>query len=151
MEQFSRLIEFRQATYEHGLTKARDAQFELVDALLLGRPVRSFPELSLLPPFRRKWHSGYAAIERGGQDGAWLEGSFIRPRPRHPRPPQPRPRVETRSELAARRPRRATTVTAPSPTLNCATVSRVPNLLTYPTWHSYAALAQWHSWHSWHT
>jgi len=77
MEQFSNLIEFRQATYEHGLTKARDAQFELVDAVLLGRPIRSFPELSLLPPFRRKWHSSYAAIERGGQDWEWLEEHFV--------------------------------------------------------------------------
>ena len=46
MEQFNNLTEFRQATYEHGLTKAGDAQFELVDAMLLGRPIRSFPELS---------------------------------------------------------------------------------------------------------
>ena len=29
-----------------------DAQFELLDALLLGQPIRSFPELSLLPIFR---------------------------------------------------------------------------------------------------
>ena len=77
MEQFNDLIEFRQATYEHGLTKAGDAQFELVDAMLLGRPIRSFPELSLLPPFRRKWHSSYAAIERGGQDWDWLEEHFV--------------------------------------------------------------------------
>ncbi|MBC7345713.1 MAG: hypothetical protein H5U03_09905, partial [Clostridia bacterium] len=77
MEHFNTLIEFRQAVYEHGLTKARDAQFELVDALLLGRPIRSFPELSLLPTFRRQWHSSYAAIERGDQDREWLEGLFI--------------------------------------------------------------------------
>ena len=48
MEQFNNLIEFRQAIYEHGFTKAGDAQFELVDALLLGRSIRSFPELSVL-------------------------------------------------------------------------------------------------------
>jgi hypothetical protein len=78
MEQFNNLIEFRQAAYEHGFTKASDAQFELVDALLLGRPIRSFPELSLLPTFRRKWHRSYAAIERGGQDWEWLEWHFIR-------------------------------------------------------------------------
>ena len=77
MEQFNNLIEFRQATYKHGFTKANDAQSELVDALLLGRSIRSFPESSLLPPFRRKWHSSYAAIERGSQDWAWLEGYFI--------------------------------------------------------------------------
>ena len=77
MEQLNNLIEFRQATYEHGLTKAGDAQFELVDAMLLGRSIRSFPELSLLPTFRRKWHSSYAALERGGQDWEWLEGHFV--------------------------------------------------------------------------
>ena len=77
MEQFNNLIEFRQVVFEHGFTKASDAQFELVDALLLGRPIRSFPELSLLPTFRRKWHSSYAAIERGGQDWGWLEWHFI--------------------------------------------------------------------------
>ena len=78
MEQFNNLIEFRQAVYEHGFTKACDAQFELVDALLLGQPIRSFPELSLLPVFCRQWHSSYAAIERGGQDWEWLEWHFMR-------------------------------------------------------------------------
>ena len=77
MEQFNNLIEFRQAIYEHGLTRARDAQFELLDALLLGQPIRSFPELSLLPVFRRKWSSIYAAIKEGQQDWEWLAGYFI--------------------------------------------------------------------------
>jgi hypothetical protein len=53
MEQFNSLIEFRQAVYDRGLTKAKDAQFELVDALLVGAPIRSFPELSLLPGWHR--------------------------------------------------------------------------------------------------
>ncbi len=87
MERFNNLIEFRQATYEHGFTKASDAQFELVDALLFGRPIRSFPELSLLPTFRRQWHSSYAAIERGGQDWEWLEGFFIQQNHRRIRRP----------------------------------------------------------------
>jgi hypothetical protein len=78
VEQYNNLIEFRQAIYEHGLTKARDAQFELIDALLLGQPIRSFPELSLLPTFGRKWHSAYAAIEEGCQDWKWLEEYFMR-------------------------------------------------------------------------
>ncbi|MEA3346416.1 MAG: transposase [Chloroflexota bacterium] len=77
MEQFNNLIEFRQAVYEHGLTKARDAQFELARALLLSPSIRSFPELSLSPVFRRKWPSVYAAIEGGQQDQEWLEGHFI--------------------------------------------------------------------------
>jgi hypothetical protein len=65
MEQFNNLVEFRQAVYKHGLTKAQDTQFELVNALLLSSSIRSFAELSLSPPFRRKWSSAYAAIEDG--------------------------------------------------------------------------------------
>ena len=76
MEQFTNLIEFRQAIYEYGLTRARDAQFELLDALLLSPSIRSFPELTLSPAFRRKWPSAYAAIEEGRQDQEWLEGFF---------------------------------------------------------------------------
>ena len=77
MEQFNNLIEFRRAVYDHGLILARDAQFELVDSLLLGLPIRSFPELSLSPVFRRKWPSTYAAIEEGQQDQEWLESYFF--------------------------------------------------------------------------
>jgi hypothetical protein len=76
-EQFNKLTEFRQAVYEHGLSQAKDAQFELMDALLLSGPIRSFAELSLSPVFRRQWPSVYAAIEHGGQDQEWLEASFI--------------------------------------------------------------------------
>ena len=68
----NKLIEFRQALYQHGFTSLRDAQLELLDALLLSGPIRSFPELSLCPAFRRKWPSAYAAIEDGCQDTGWL-------------------------------------------------------------------------------
>ena len=77
MKQLNNLIEFRQAIYEHGLTKAKDAQVELVDALLLSSPIRSFTELSLSPAFRRKWSSAYAAIENGERDREWLERLFV--------------------------------------------------------------------------
>ena len=66
------LIEFRQALYLHGFASLKDAQFELVDALLLSGPIRSFPELSLCPVFRRQWPSAYAAVEDGDQDTDWL-------------------------------------------------------------------------------
>jgi hypothetical protein len=82
MEQFNKLIEFRQAIYDHGLTLAKDAQFELVDALLLGPAIRSFPALSLSSVFRREWFSAYSAIEDGGQDQAWLEMYFMQQIPR---------------------------------------------------------------------
>jgi hypothetical protein len=45
------LQEFRQAIDE-GMGQARDAQFELVDALLLNTEGRSVVELSLTPPCR---------------------------------------------------------------------------------------------------
>jgi len=77
MKQFNNLIEFRQAVYDHGLVRFADAQFDLVDALLLSPPIRSFPELSLSHAFRRQWHSAYAAIEEGEQDREWLEHYFI--------------------------------------------------------------------------
>ena len=64
---------FRQAVYDNGLTLAKDAQFELVDALLLSPYVHSFAQLTLLPAFRRIWPSAYAAIEQGRQDQEWLE------------------------------------------------------------------------------
>jgi len=77
MKQFNRLTEFRQAVYDRGLTRFADAQFDLVDALLLSPSIRSFPELSLCPAFRRLWHSAYAAIRDGEQDREWLERFFI--------------------------------------------------------------------------
>ncbi len=54
--QLNKMIEFRQQIYDHALTKARDAQFELIDALLSNRTIQSFPELSLSPLCQRQWH-----------------------------------------------------------------------------------------------
>lgn len=71
-QQLNNLIEFRQAVYRHGFKQERDAQFELLDALTANQGIRSFPELSLSPFFRRKWCSAYTAVERGRQDRAWL-------------------------------------------------------------------------------
>ena len=66
--QRSKLIAFRQAIYQSGFTKRRDAQFELLDALTLTGPIRSFPELSCTPVFRRRWSSVYAALDDGRQN-----------------------------------------------------------------------------------
>jgi hypothetical protein len=63
-ENLNRLISFRQTVYDW-LGPARDALFELGDAVLLSPPVRSFPEFTLSPIFRRKWSSSYEAIEDG--------------------------------------------------------------------------------------
>lgn len=70
--QLNKLIEFRQHIYDNALSKARDVQFELVDALLSNCRINSFPELSLASAHQRQWHSSYAALENGKQDAAWL-------------------------------------------------------------------------------
>ena len=75
-KQLNKIIEFRQQVYAHGLIKARDAQFELVDALLSNRRIQSFPELSFAPIHRRQWQSAYTALEKGKQDQEWLTKYF---------------------------------------------------------------------------
>lgn len=68
----NKLIEFRQALYQHGFRRLKDAQFELLDALVMSGGVRSFPELTLCPAFRRQWSSAYTALEDGEQDRDWI-------------------------------------------------------------------------------
>jgi hypothetical protein len=61
-EHFNKLIQFRQASYEL-MGNARDALFELTDAVIQMRQVQSFVELSCAPAFRRKWSSAYEALQ----------------------------------------------------------------------------------------
>lgn len=61
---FNKLIQFRQAAYSQ-LGNARDALFELCDAVLLTPGARSFAEFSCSWVFRRKWPSVYEALEDG--------------------------------------------------------------------------------------
>jgi hypothetical protein len=70
--QLNKLIEFRQQIYDNAMREARDAQFELIDALLSNCRINSFAELSLAPIHQRQWHSCYAALENGKQDKVWL-------------------------------------------------------------------------------
>jgi len=56
---------FRQTVYESGLGKARDALFELGDAVLLTSSANSFAEFSLQPSFRRRWPMLYEALQDG--------------------------------------------------------------------------------------
>ena len=79
MEHLNRLQAFRQAVYDQVLTKRRDAQQELLDALLLSPPMHAFPELSPLPEL--------AYLEEGlarilAQAGVWRCVS-TRPRGTH--------------------------------------------------------------------
>ncbi len=56
----------------------RDAQFELVDALLASPQVGSLPHLSLLPLHRRGWGSVYAALVDGRLDAEALRAVMTR-------------------------------------------------------------------------
>jgi hypothetical protein len=76
-EQLNNLIEFRQTVYDQILVGVRDAQFELMDAVLLSDQVGCFAELSLSPTFRRRWSSAYSAVEDGSQALEKLKQSFM--------------------------------------------------------------------------
>lgn len=62
MDLIAQLKEFRQTAYKC-LCKAKDATFELMDAVLLTRNAYSLADLSLCPVFRRKWSSIYEALQ----------------------------------------------------------------------------------------
>ena len=57
--------------------KAKDALFNLVDALASEAGARSFPELSLSPLFERTWASLYEALEDGQIDAQRLRETFV--------------------------------------------------------------------------
>jgi hypothetical protein len=81
-ENINKIIEFRQAVYENGMTARRDAQFDLLDALVEHGQVSSFVRLSQSDQFRRKWSSLYAAVEDGRLDEAWLRKYLAQQVPR---------------------------------------------------------------------
>ena len=62
MELIAKLKAFRQAAYDH-LCRAKDATFELTDAVLLTRNAYCLADFSLSPVFRRKWPSIYEALQ----------------------------------------------------------------------------------------
>lgn len=59
---FNKLKQFRTSVYTI-LGNAKDALFDLMDAVLITRSVYSFVELSVSPVFRRQWSSIYEALE----------------------------------------------------------------------------------------
>ena len=63
-EHFNRLIQFRQAAYVL-FGGARDALFEMTDAVLTTPAARSFAEFSCSRYFRRGWPSLYEALQDG--------------------------------------------------------------------------------------
>ena len=61
---FDRLQQFRQAAHPL-LGRAKDALFDLMDAVLTTAYISSFVMLSLSPLFRRQWPSLYEALQDG--------------------------------------------------------------------------------------
>ena len=61
---FNELQQFRQTLY-HSLGNARDALFDLMDAVLASACTVSFVSLSQSPVFRRQWSSTYEALRDG--------------------------------------------------------------------------------------
>jgi hypothetical protein len=74
------LRRFRQALYQ-ALRQAKDALFEVCDALVSEPAAHSFAELSLSPRWRRRWCSLYAAFRDGCIDRAALRTTFARQAP----------------------------------------------------------------------
>jgi hypothetical protein len=70
------LNEFRHGVYGC-FGNARDALFNLVDALSSEAGARSFPELSFSPFFERTWASLYEALEDGQIDAQELREVFV--------------------------------------------------------------------------
>ncbi len=101
-ENINKLIEFRQAVYEHGITHRRDAIFDLLDAMIREGAVSSFAMLSQAGEYQRKWPSVYAAVEDGRLNEAWLRKFLAQRVPRSglcifalDGSPWPRPRART--------------------------------------------------------
>jgi len=59
---FNQLQQFRQSLYDT-LGNARDALFDLMDAILVSACIPSFVSLSQSPVFRRQWPSTYEALQ----------------------------------------------------------------------------------------
>lgn len=77
IQQLNKLIEFRQTVYEQILVKGQDAQFEVLDALLLSGKIGCYAELSLNPVFRRGWSSTYQAVKSGTISRTELARCFV--------------------------------------------------------------------------
>jgi hypothetical protein len=76
-EHFTNLIQFRQAAYDQ-LGAARDALFELGDAIIDTPAATSFAELSCSKRFRRQWSSAYEALQDGRPDRTGLMEHYCR-------------------------------------------------------------------------
>ena len=73
---FEQLREFRQLAYEC-LGNAKDATFELADAIMTTPHVSCLGDLALNPLFRREWSSVYEALQDGRPDRDQLMQLYI--------------------------------------------------------------------------
>ena len=76
LKNLNTLNEFRHGVYGC-FGKAKDALFNLIDALSSEVAARSFPELSCSPFFERTWASLYEALEDGQIDADRLREVFV--------------------------------------------------------------------------
>ena len=83
--ELDKLKAFRQEAYKH-LGKARDATFELTDAVLLTRTAYCLADLSLSPVFRRRWPSIYEALQDSRPQRNKLMQLYIKQMPTDVRP-----------------------------------------------------------------
>jgi len=77
MNSLEKIEKFRKQTYQI-LGNARDALFDLMDAVLTTRQIISFVELSLSPVFRRKWSSIYEALQDGQPPRKGLMQEYVK-------------------------------------------------------------------------
>lgn len=76
MTTIQQLKQFRQGVYTM-LGNGRDGLFDLMDAVIITRSVKSFVELSLSPVFRRKWSSVYESLSDSKPPREKLMESYI--------------------------------------------------------------------------
>jgi len=82
---FNQLQQFRQTLYDK-LGNARDAVFDLMDAVLVSECIRSFVSLSQSPVFRRQWSSTYASLQDSRPPRAKVRQLLVSQIPTHEQP-----------------------------------------------------------------
>lgn len=81
----TKLSVFRQSAYNF-LGFAKDSTFDLMDAILTTKSLKSFPELSFSPLFRRSWSSIYESIKDCRPQAKKLMKLYIQQMPTETRP-----------------------------------------------------------------
>ena len=82
---FNQLQQFRQTLYDT-LGNARDALFDLMDAVLVSACITSFVSLSQSPVFRRQWASTYEALQDSHLPRAKVRKLLVSQIPTHQQP-----------------------------------------------------------------